>query len=174
MKLRKNLVFGQALCESKLDEVVEVFREGATRIRGHGTKELLFRRSENYFHNNNSKGVGLATAKPATVRNQEHWPWKQKFRLPTFRLQTKVQLLIREGRTREARHLNQKLSPSVEDRPQPRTTTVSHLLAAEALLADGEPDINVSVSGRPSNSGPTPHSPRVASAPFASFRVCSV
>jgi DNA-binding NtrC family response regulator/tetratricopeptide (TPR) repeat protein len=52
-------------------------------------------------------------------------------------LQTKVQLLLKEGRARDARCLSQVFSRSEVETPQSRTTTVSNLLVTEALLADG-------------------------------------
>ena len=56
----------------------------------------------------------------------------------TWPLQTEVQLLLSEGRVADARRLSQKLKPSAAEMPQARTTTVSHLLTTEALLADKE------------------------------------
>ena len=56
----------------------------------------------------------------------------------TWPLQTKIQLLLKEGRTRDARRLSQELSRPIVERPQSRTSTVSHLLAVEAALADGD------------------------------------
>ena len=58
----------------------------------------------------------------------------------TWPLQTEVQLLLSEGRAGDAKRLSLKLKPSTEERPQSRTTTVSHLLTTEALLADRELD----------------------------------
>jgi DNA-binding NtrC family response regulator/tetratricopeptide (TPR) repeat protein len=51
-------------------------------------------------------------------------------------LQTKIRLLLREGRSSEARQLSERLRPLIEELPRARTTTESHLLAAEALLPD--------------------------------------
>ncbi|HKY21621.1 MAG TPA: sigma 54-interacting transcriptional regulator [Vicinamibacterales bacterium] len=53
-------------------------------------------------------------------------------------LQTRVQLLLKEGRTEEARVAVQRLMPHADISPQPRVNTASYLLAAETLIATGE------------------------------------
>jgi DNA-binding NtrC family response regulator/tetratricopeptide (TPR) repeat protein len=53
-------------------------------------------------------------------------------------LQTKVRLMLREGRKAEARNISERIRPLVGESRQARVTTESRLLAAEALL-DSEP-----------------------------------
>jgi len=53
-------------------------------------------------------------------------------------LQTKIQLLLKEGRIEEAQNIIQSITPGADEVPQPRVNTVSYLLAAETLIATGE------------------------------------
>jgi DNA-binding NtrC family response regulator/tetratricopeptide (TPR) repeat protein len=53
-------------------------------------------------------------------------------------LQTKVRLMLREGRKAEARRISDSIEPLIDELPQARVTTESRLLAAETLL-ESEP-----------------------------------
>ena len=53
-------------------------------------------------------------------------------------LQTKLQLLLQEGKKEEARKVAERLRPTSGEVPQPRVRTVSYLLAAETLTETGE------------------------------------
>jgi DNA-binding NtrC family response regulator/tetratricopeptide (TPR) repeat protein len=52
--------------------------------------------------------------------------------------QTRIQLLLKEGKLKEARHELPSVTLPIDEAPQPRVSSVSYLLAAETLLASGE------------------------------------
>ena len=53
-------------------------------------------------------------------------------------LQTKVQLLLREGNVDQAKTAVRAVTPIVCEVPQPRVNTASYLLAAETFVATGD------------------------------------